>query len=156
MSNNIHALRFDSIISELKAANSKQVFQKLAKHVSTLTGTSEKSLLATLLGHEREQSSGIGNGVAIAHVKLPRLTKAAVIFARLPRGVDFAAIDDQPVDLVCLILSPAYDGPKHLRRLAKVTRYMTDTSFCDELRKAEDTDDIRLVLKEINERKLAA
>lgn len=156
MSNNINELRFDSIIFDLKITGSKQVFQKLAMHVSNLIGTPEKMLFSTLIDQEREQSSGIGNGVAISHAKLPRLTKPLVVFTKLSRGIDFKAIDEEPVDLVCLVLSPSHEGPKHLRRLAKVTRFMSDPAFCDALRNAQDVDDIRLILKETNSRKMAA
>lgn len=156
MSNNIHELRFDSIMPDLKVTGTKQVFQKLSAHISRLVGTPEEFVLGALLEQERQQSSGIGQGVAIPHLKLPRLTKPVVVFVKLSRSVDFNAVDKEPVDLVCLVLSPSYEGPKHLRRLAKVTRFLSDTSFCDALRAAKDKDDIRMILKEVNSRKMAA
>lgn len=149
-------LRFDSIIAELKVTGSKQVFQKLSEHVSRLVGTPQKTVKESLLAQEKAQSSGIGQGVAIPHMKLPSLTKPLVIFAKLARPVDFKSSDDEPVDLVCLVLSPTHDGPKHLRRLARTTRFFTDKSFCNQLRSATDIDDIRLIVKEINNRKMAA
>ena len=156
MTNNIHELRFDSILPDLKVTSAKQVLQKLAKHAFRLIGTPEKILLNNLLLQEQNETSGIGQGVAIVHMRLPRLTKPFVVFTKLARMVDFKAIDEEPVDLVCLVLSPEYEGPKHLRRLAKVSRFFNDKRFCDNLRAAQNTDDIRMVLKEINSRKMAA
>lgn len=156
MSNNIQELHFDSILPELKVTSSKQVFQKLSERTARLIGTSEKNLLDTFLAQEQKLSSGIGQGVAIPHMTLPRLTKPLVIFARLSRPVDFDAVDEEPVDLVCLVLSPSFEGPKHLRRLSRITRFFANSLFCDQLREAQDTDDIRLILKELNNRKLAA
>lgn len=156
MANNIHELRFDSILPDLKVKTTKQVLQQLSKHISNLIGTSQKSLFDNLSKQETEQSSGIGQGVAITHMRLPRLTKPFVVFTRLPHKVDFKAIDDVPVDLVCLVLSPEYEGPKHLRRLAKVSRFFSDKAFCNNLRSSQDADDIRMALKEVNNRKMVA
>ena len=149
-------LRFDSIIPEMKVTSSKQVIQKLSEHTSHLIGTPQRFLFETLSDQEHKQSSGIGQGVAIAHMRLPRLTRSMVVFSKLSRPIDFNAIDEQPVDLVCLVLSPEFEGPKHLSRLAKVSRFFSDKSFCDSLRDAKDAHDIRLILKEINSRKMAA
>ena len=156
MTNNINELRLDSILPDIKVTSAKQVLQKLAKHTFRLIGTPEKTLLNNLLQQEQEESSGIGNGVAIVHMRLPRLTKPFIVFTRLTHMVDFKAIDDEPVDLACLVLSPEYEGPKHLRRLAKVSRFFSNKAFCDKLRNAADTDEIRMVLKEINDQKMAA
>ncbi len=156
MTNDIHALRFDSILLDLKVANSKDILKKLSEHTALLIGTSQKILLETLLKQEEEQSSGIGVGVAIAHKQLPRLTKPFIIFAKLENPIEFNAVDGDPVDLVCLVLSPEFEGSKHLSRLSKVSRFFNDKNFCDDLRQAKDADDIRLTLKEVNGRKIAA
>lgn len=156
MTNNIHELRFDSILPDLKVTSAKQVFQKLAKHAFRLIGTPEKKLLNNLLQQEQGESSGIGQGIAIVHMRLPRLTKPFVVFTKLTHTVDFDSIDGEPVDLVCLVLSPEYEGPKHLRRLAKVSRFFKDKQFCDSLRAAHSADDVSMILKEINNQKMAA
>ena len=105
---------------------------------------------------EKQGSSGIGNGVAISHMRLPRLTRPMIIYSKLSHMVDFNANDGEPVDLMCLVLSPEFEGPKHLQRLAKVTRFFNDEHFCNQLRQASDKQDIRFILKEMNDRKLAA
>lgn len=154
MTNNINELQFDSILLDLKASNTKQIFQKLSEHTARLIGTPKKFLIDHL--HEQEHSSGIGGGVAISHMRLPRLTKPLIIFSKLTHPVDFHAMDGEPVDLVCLVLSPEFEGPKHLSRLAKVSRFFNNNSFCNQLREAQDKGDIQLALKNINMRKIAA
>lgn len=156
MTNDIHELHLDLILPDLKVETAKQVLQKICVHTCRLTGTPEKYLMDILQKQEQEQSSGIGNGVAIMHARLPRLTRPLVIFTKLSRLVDFKAADGDPVDLACLVLSPEYEGTIHLSRLAKVTRFFSDKDFCDSLRAAEDGDEIRLVLKNMNTRKMAA
>ena len=156
MTNDIHELHFDSIVMNLKATNSKEVLKKISEHTSRLIGTPKNVLFADLYKQEQESSSGIGGGVAIAHKRLPRLTKPFIVFAKLDKAVEFHAVDSDPVDLVCLVLSPEFEGPKHLSRLSKVSRHFGDQNFCTNLRAAQDDDDVRMVLKELNSRRMAA
>ena len=156
MTNEMSTIHFDSIITELKATSVIQVFQNLSTHVSRLIGTPEKSILDALTNAEKEVNSGIGHGVAISHMRLPRLTRPMIIYAKLPNAVDFVSNYGDPVDFMCLVLSPEFEGAKHLQRLAKVTRFFNDINFCEQLREAKNKDDIYLILKEINARKLAA
>lgn len=154
MTNDINELQFDSILMDLKASNTVQILQKLSEHTARLIGTPKQLLMDHL--QNQEQSSGIGGGVAISHMRLPRLTKPLIIFVKLSNNVDFKAMDGEPVDLVCLVLSPEFEGPKHLSRLAKVSRFFSSHSFCEQLREAQDKDDVRLALKNINMRRIAA
>jgi PTS system nitrogen regulatory IIA component len=156
MTNEMNMLHFDSILTELKATNVKQIFQTLSTHVSRLIGTPEKFLLDSLVDLEKQGSSGIGQGVAVSHMRLPRLTRPMIVYAKLSDVVEFQSSDAEPVDLICLVLSPEFEGPKHLQRLAKVTRFFNDKNFCNQLRAAQDKESIRQALKEVNNRKLAA
>lgn len=156
MTGQINMLHFDSIISNMNATTTKQVLQKLSEHTSNLVGTSQKIVYETLTEQERQQSSGIGHGVAIAHMRLPRLTRPLTIFAKLEKSVDFKSVDGEPVDLVCLVMSPEHEGPQHLNRLAAVSRNLNDVDLCNRLRGAEDAGNIKTLIKQFNERKLAA
>ena len=78
MSNNIQDMFVDTIISDLKASNKKEVYKKLANHVATLIGTPENFLLDIINKNEQQQNSSMGNGVAIAHAQLPRLTRPII------------------------------------------------------------------------------
>lgn len=154
MTHNIHELRFDSILPDLKVTGRKQVFQSLTAHVEKLIGTPADLLMSEL--EEQQHNSAIVNGISIPHAKLPRLTKPLIVFTRLIRPIDFNAADNLPVDLVCLVLSPIHDGPIHLRRLAKVSRFFNNSNFCDALRNAQSSDDVKTVVAEVNKQRLAA
>ena len=156
MTGQINMLHFDSIISNLNADTTKQVLQKLSEHISNLVGTSQKTVYETLVEQERQQSSGIGRGVAIAHMRLPRLTRPLTIFAKLEKSIDFQSVDGEPVDLICLVMSPEHEGSQHLNRRASVSRNFNDVDLCNRLRGAEDAGDIKMLIKQFNERKLAA
>ncbi len=80
----------------------------------------------------------MGNGVAIPHGKLASINKIAGIFARLETPVDFEALDDQPVDLVFLLLAPENAGADHLKALSRIARLLRDPDMVAKLRGTHD------------------
>src|SRR5262245_27701043 len=103
-------LQPEAVIAGLKVTSKKQALQELARHAATVTGVNERKIFETLLERERLGTTGVGNGIAIPHGKLSELTKLYGVFARLERPIDFDAIDEQPVDLVFLLLAPEAAG----------------------------------------------
>ena len=123
-----------SVIAQLRATTKKQAIQELAKRASAMTGINERTIYDVLIERERLGSTGIGMGIGIPHGRLPRLDKLYGIFARLDRAVPFEAIDDQPVDLIFLLLAPEAAGADHLKALARVSRLLRDRGICEKLR----------------------
>src|SRR5688572_23523888 len=105
----------DAIIPALKVNGKKQALQELATKAAELSGQNERTIFEVLVQREKLGSTGVGNGIAIPHGKLPNLAKLFGLFARLERPVDFEALDGQPVDLVFLLLAPAGAGADHLK-----------------------------------------
>src|SRR5690349_6413131 len=95
----------NAIIPALKVQTKKQALQELAAKAATLTGQNERAIFEILMQREKLGSTGVGNGIAIPHGKLPKLTSVFGLFARLDRPIDFEALDGQPVDLVFLLLA---------------------------------------------------
>jgi PTS system nitrogen regulatory IIA component len=85
-------------------------------------------------------------GVGIPHGKLYGLSKLCGIFARLERPVPFEAIDDQPVDLIFLLLAPEGAGADHLKALALVSRLLRDRNVCEKLRGTDNPDALYALL----------
>ena len=156
MTNNVQEIHFDTILLDVKAKNVNQVLQKLSEHVSNLIGIPEKNLFDNLTQREEQQNSCIGQGVAVADTKLPRLTRPMVIFSRLRKAINFQAIDGEPVDIVVLVLSPEFEEAKHLQRLATTTRFLCDIDICSSLRDAKNYETIRDIVKKVNTPKQAA
>jgi PTS system nitrogen regulatory IIA component len=88
----------------------------------------------------------VGNGIAIPHGKLVRLDKLVGLFARLERPIDFDALDDQPVDLVFVLLAPEGAGADHLKALARIARRMRDPGTVAKLRATSDADALYSIL----------
>jgi PTS system nitrogen regulatory IIA component len=136
----------NAIIPALKVNGKKQVLQELAARAASLTGQNERAIFEILLQRERLGSTGVGNGIAIPHGKLPKLSKLFGLFARLDRPVDFEALDGEPVDLVFLLLAPEGAGADHLKALARVARLLRDPDTVYKLRQSRDAEAIYAVL----------
>ena len=126
-----------AVIAALKATSKKQALQELARRASELTGAPERMIFDTVLERERLGTTGVGDGVAIPHGKLANLPRLFGLFARLERPIDFEAIDEQPVDLIFLLLAPGGAGADHLKALARVSRLLRDRSMREKLRGSE-------------------
>ena len=135
-----------AVIPALKVNGKKQAIQELAARAAELTGQSERAILEVLLQREKLGSTGVGNGIAIPHGKLPKLGRLFGLFARLERPIDFEALDSQPVDLVFLLLAPEAAGAYHLKALARVARLLRDPEVTRKLRESGDADAIYAVL----------
>ncbi|WP_375669468.1 PTS sugar transporter subunit IIA, partial [Bartonella sp. MR168JLCBS] len=105
----------EAIIPALKANSKKQVLQILAEKAAELTGLNERVVFDIVLQREKLGSTGLGGGIAIPHGKLPDINRIIGIFARLENAVDFEALDDEPIDLVFLLLAPENAGADHLK-----------------------------------------
>ncbi|WP_026381659.1 PTS IIA-like nitrogen regulatory protein PtsN [Afifella pfennigii] len=139
-------LKPDAIVPNLKAVSKKQVIQDLCAKASRLTGISERELFDTILQRERLGSTGVGQGVAIPHGKPRSIKEITGVFARLSKPVDFESLDDQPVDLVFLLLAPEGAGADHLKALARIARVLRDAQIAAKLRATTDADALYALL----------
>jgi PTS system nitrogen regulatory IIA component len=137
-----------SVVARLRATSKKQVLQELSKRAAETTGLPERAIFDVLLERERLGTTGVGDGIAIPHGKLPELHRLYGVFARLETPVDFDAVDDQPVDLIFLLLAPETAGADHLKALARVSRLLRDRSTCEKLRGADQPDALYALLTE--------
>jgi PTS system nitrogen regulatory IIA component len=87
-------------------------------------------------------STGVGNGVALPHARLRGLSTPFGLFARLRHGIDFEAIDNQPVDIIFLLLLPDGAGASQLNALASVSRALREPETLQRIRSAADRDSL--------------
>ena len=141
-------VRPDAILSSLKANSKKQALQALAEKAAALTGLEEREIFETLVQREKLGSTGVGGGIAIPHGKLARLDRIFGLFARAPKPIDFEALDEQPVDLIFLLLAPEGAGADHLKALARVARLFREPGVAAKLRASADKSALFAVLTE--------
>ena len=135
-----------SVIARLRVTSKKQALQELARKAAEITGAAERAIFDVLLERERLGTTGVGNGIAIPHGKLPGLKGLYGIFARLDNPIDFDAIDAQPVDLIFLLLAPDGAGADHLKALARVSRLLRDRAVCEKLRGSDKAEALYALL----------
>src|SRR3984885_6671326 len=114
----------NAILPALKVNSKKQVLHELAARAAMLSGQNERAIFDILSQREKLGSAPLGNGTATPHGKMAGLTRLFGLFARLERPVDFEALDNQPVDLVFLLLAPEGAGADHHKALVRLARLL--------------------------------
>ena len=137
-----------AVIPSLRTANKKQLLQEIARRAAEITGEGERAIFDVLLERERLGTTGVGSGIAIPHGKLPGLKRLYGLFARLETPIDFEAIDEQPVDLIFLLLAPGSAGADHLKALARISRLLRDRTVCEKLRGSDKAEALYALLTE--------
>ena len=138
----------NAVLPSLRAASKKQLLQELSNAAAKLTGLDARPIFESLLQREKLGSTGLGQGIAIPHAKFPELDRVQGLFARLAQPVDFDAPDEQPVDLVFLLLAPESAGADHLKALARISRLLRDSGLVGKLRATGDAAALYAILTE--------
>lgn len=120
----------NNIIPDLKARDKKKVLEELAESIVKIRPSLDKdSLVKVLLERERLGSTGIGDGVAIPHGKFHGINEPVISFGRSLKGLDFEAMDGQPVFLFFLLVAPENSASVHLKALARIAKLLKNSSF---------------------------
>ncbi|WP_262029656.1 PTS IIA-like nitrogen regulatory protein PtsN [Microvirga sp. Mcv34] len=138
-----------AVLPALRVNGKKQALQELASQAALLTGLSDDAIYEALLQRERLGSTGIGEGIAIPHGKLPGLTRIFGLVARLEKPVDFEALDGQPVDVLFLLLAPEGAGADHLKALARVARVLREPGLIERVRATRDATALYAIMTEL-------
>lgn len=141
-------INLETIIPGMKASSKKQILQELANYAEKIINRPSHEVVDVLLERERLGTTGVGHGVAIPHGRFPGLDRLYGFFARLDHPINFDSLDDQPVDLVFLLLAPEKAGADHLKALAKISRILRSKNTCDKIRGSESGDAIFAILTE--------
>ena len=138
----------EAVYPSLKAKTKKQVLQELAQKAAALTRIDAREIFDTLLQREHLGSTGVGRGIAIPHGRLAPLPNIVSVFARLEEPIDFEALDEEPVDLIFLLLAPEHAGADHLKALARISRLLREPATIERLRASRDRAALYSVLTE--------
>jgi PTS system nitrogen regulatory IIA component len=132
------------VCSEIKTK--RDVLLKLCDCAARVTGHDAATIFQAVDEREELGSTGLGNGIAIPHGKFAGLGSVTAVFARLDTPIDFEAVDDQPVDLVMMLLAPMGAGADHLKALARVARLLRTDAVVASLRGARDAEQIHEII----------
>jgi PTS system nitrogen regulatory IIA component len=141
------------VVDDLRAETKEGVLREMSEvAASGIPSLSAQSLTSILMERESLGSTGIGDGVAIPHGKVPGLTGLLAVFGRSRAGVQFHSLDGKPAHLFFLVVAPEQSAGMHLKALARISRLLKDARFRRSLLDARDADDLRRVLQEEDDR----
>lgn len=133
----------NAVVLDLESRDKRGALGELCAALAAAEpGLETGSLLSILEAREALQSTGIGEGVAIPHGKLPGLPRLLASFARSRAGVDFESIDGAPTHLFFLLVVPEHAGGAHLKALARISRFFRDEAFRKALLEAGSREEI--------------
>ncbi|MCT3074689.1 PTS fructose transporter subunit IIC [Leuconostoc citreum] len=131
------------MILDLKAKTKQAAFEEMINRLYEAGRiTDKKVFLEGILARESQTTTGLGDGIAMPHAKNSAVKMPTVAFARSTAGVDYQAMDGQPVHLLFMIAVPANANNTHLEALASLSRYLLQDGFMDKLKQATTPDDV--------------
>jgi mannitol/fructose-specific phosphotransferase system IIA component (Ntr-type) len=143
-----------SVIKELRNTDKKGAISEIVEVIKNVH-KSEKlkvnEIVDLLMKREKIGSTGIGNNIAVPHVKIEGIKSVIGSFGRSSIGIDFNAIDGEPVYLIFLILAPFDDPESNLQALRRIAQVAKQSNFCKFLKEAKDVPEIFGLFKEFDE-----
>ncbi|MBK8872246.1 MAG: PTS sugar transporter subunit IIA [Elusimicrobia bacterium] len=137
---------------DLAATSKKEALEELCGLLAKADKLPDApAMVRTLLEREALGSTGIGQGVAIPHGKAPAIKAQAAALGISKRGVDFDALDGEPVHILFLLVAPPDAAGNHLKALAKVSRLLKDKFFRQALKDSKSPDEILKIIREEDE-----
>ncbi len=130
------------------ATSKKRLLQEISEIAGTAYGLKAADICNALQERESLGPTGVGQGIALPHARLPGLERVHGAFVRIERALDFESVDRQPVDLIFALLAPLDAGVDHLKALAMVSRTMRDSGLCAKLRANSDPATLHTLLTE--------
>ena len=140
-------LTSERILCNVNLSSKKAVLETLSGLIagtsSSLTG---QEVFNSLLSRERLGGTGLGNGIALPHGRLKNGLSTIAAFIKLKQGVDYDAVDHQPVDLIFALLVPEHSTEEHLQVLAQLAEMFNKPEFLTRLRREESNETIYSLL----------
>jgi PTS system fructose-specific IIA component/PTS system nitrogen regulatory IIA component len=147
----------EAIVPDLKASSKEVAIRGMVSSLRQAGGIKpddEDGIVTAILKREELGSTGIGNGVAVPHTKHGSVDKLIATIALAKEGVDFASLDNEPVFILFLLVSPPDRPGEHLRALESISRHLRNSNFCKFLRQAKSQSEVVELLREADNNEL--
>ena len=148
-------LNDSSFLVGFEATSKKHILNELCKLANKNFNVDERVLLENLTKREKLGSTAVGNGIAIPHANVLNIEKPKVLVATLSKGLDFYAIDEQPVDVIFLLLAPNEKSSEHLQALALISRLLRNNELTNKLRGCKNAESAMVVLTQTDSEQAA-
>lgn len=145
-------LRKDLMIMDLEATSKEAVIDEMIQRLAEKNVISDVETFKTgIMNRESQTSTGLGNGIAMPHSKNKAVKEPAVLFAKSSKGVEYEALDNQPVELFFMIAAPEGGNDLHLQVLASLSRKLVDESVVSKLKQVRTPEEVQNIFKEDEE-----
>ena len=141
-------LSSDGFLVNFEGSSKKQVLDQLSKLAEKKLKIDSTTLLESLTKREKLGSTAVGNGIAIPHANVTSIEKPYVFVSTLAHGLDFNSPDDQPVDIIFLLVAPENNGSEHLQALAFISRLLRNKDLTTKLRGCKNTESALAVISQ--------
>ena len=133
----------NSVVCNVDAHSKKRALESVSNLISAQNGNiNANEIFDSLIAREKLGATGLGYGVAIPHGRLKNLDSIMGAFIKLKEGIEYDAIDNQPVDLIFALLVPEDAADEHLQTLAMLAKLFNDEHIRQSIRNANSADDI--------------
>ncbi len=138
----------DAMIMDLKASTKEEAISEMV-HQYFVTGVinDEDLYKKDIVAREKQSTTGIGDGIAMPHAKDKAVQRATVLFAKSEKGVDYDALDGNPVHLFFMIAAPEGANNTHLQALATLSGLLIDPTLVAKLKQAQTPDEVHQLLQ---------
>ncbi|WP_288568507.1 fructose-specific PTS transporter subunit EIIC [uncultured Lactobacillus sp.] len=138
----------DLMIMDLKATTQEEAIKEMADlEVKQDVVNNEDEFIKSIWAREKESTTGIGDGIAMPHARNKYINRAAVLFAKSPKGIDYNSLDGQPVHLFFMITAPAGSDNTHLQALAKLSSLLINPDVVNALKAATKPEEVIDIFK---------
>ena len=141
-------LSSDGFLVNFEGSSKKHVLDQLSKLAEKKLKIDSTTLLESLTRREKLGSTAVGNGIAIPHANVTSIEKPYVFVSTLAHGLDFNSPDDQPVDIIFLLVAPENNGSEHLQALAFISRLLRNKDLTTKLRGCKNTESALAVISQ--------
>lgn len=136
-------------LCDVNVSSKKRILEKISHLAShTVNDIEEHELLESLLNREKMGSTGIGNGIAIPHGRLPNANKAIAVLVTTEKAIDFDAIDNREVDIFVALFVPENSCQEHLDTLQNIAKLFSNKSMLKQVRKCSDDQSLYNLIQE--------
>jgi mannitol/fructose-specific phosphotransferase system IIA component (Ntr-type) len=145
---------FDALIQQITARDRDGAIAELVSALDAagrLKPGNRQEIIKAVIKRENEASTGMGKGIALPHVKHGVVKDVVATVGKSSVGIDFSALDKQPVYSVILLISPLNNPDRHLQAMEMIFRHLQQDRFRKFLRQAQTVEDIKDLLTEADE-----
>jgi PTS system nitrogen regulatory IIA component len=131
------------VLCQHNSSSKKRILEEVSEHLSEqFPDMNANSIFSSLIAREKLGSTGIGNGIAIPHCRIPNCKNTIAMLITLDNSIDFDAIDNEKVDVICVLLVPEGANENHLKTLAKIAETFSNEHILEQVRNATNTQEL--------------